>query len=260
MASGDGPISDRTIVAVLRPFVRATRPVLAGLRKADPFGLRSRALRGDQGADGEDRRLRDKVLDALASVQVPGTAAWAGMDVRARCRWWVRRVGRFTSLVAAVPGLGGVVTRYLPVSKTLGAAAQGLVLVAIAGEHGVHDEGEVVALLAAVMFRRRLDPHRAMSAADDAAADARAAELTGELAEPGKRLTLGRVVGAMWRLGRALFALEGELDKRPHGRFYHEWFSLLPVVGVAGKYFGEWSGLKRAARKAERLLAARPRS
>jgi hypothetical protein len=257
--AGDGPISDRAIVAVLCPFVRATRPVLAGLRKADAFGLRSRALRGDQGTDGDERRMRDKVLDGLASVKVPGTAAWAALDVRARSRWWVRRVGRVTSLVAAVPGLGGVWTRHLPVGKTLGAAAQGLVLVAIAAEYGVHEEGEVVALLGAVLFGRRLDPHRAMSPDDDAAADARAAELTGELAEPGKGLTLARVGGAMWRLGRALFALEGELDKRPHGRFYHEAIALLPVVGVAGRYFGEWSGLKRAARKADRWIAAQAR-
>ena len=47
------------------------------------------------------------------------------MDVQERTRWWVRRVGRFTTLVAAVPGFGGALVSRLPVAKTLGAAGQG---------------------------------------------------------------------------------------------------------------------------------------
>ncbi|WP_219412916.1 hypothetical protein [Pseudonocardia nigra] len=264
-------IPDRVIVAILRPFVRATRPVLDGLRDADPFGLRSRvadeaaqneagqneagqneAAQDDVG-EGAERGLRDKVLDALAAVEVPGTAAWAAMDVPARSRWWVRRVGRFTTLLAAVPGLGGALANRLPVSKVVGAAGQGLLLVAIAGEHGVRDEGELVGLLGAVLFRRDLTV-AGPSAADDAAADARAAELTGDLAEPDSRPTLARVGRAVWRLGRALLAVEDELDKRPHGNLLHEGLGMLPVVGAVGKYLGEWSGLKRAAREAEKRL------
>ena len=59
---------------------------------------------------------------------------------------------------------------------------------------------------------------------------------------------------AVWRLGRALFAVEDELDKRPHGNFLHEGLGMLPVVGAVGKYLGEWSGLKRAAKLAEEWL------
>jgi hypothetical protein len=246
-------IPDRAIVAVLRPFVRATRPVLDGLRESDPFGLRSRAASHEDGP-AEERGLRDKVLDALAAVEVPGTAAWAAMDVPARTHWWVRRVGRFTTLIAAVPGLGGALANRLPVSKAVGAAGQGLLLVAIAGEHGVRDEDELVNLLGAVLFRREL----AVSAAtgpENAAADARAAELTGDLATPSTTPTLGRVARAVWRLGRALFAVEDELDKRPHGNFLHEGLGMLPVVGAVGKYLGEWSGLKKAARETEKRLA-----
>jgi hypothetical protein len=245
-------IPDRVIVAVLRPFVRATRPVLDGLREADPFGLRTRATtHGDVPA--EERGLRDKVLDALAAVEVPGTAAWAAMDVPARTRWWVRRVGRFTTLIAAVPGLGGALANRLPVSKAVGAAGQGMLLVAIAGEHGVRDENELVNLLGAILFRREL----AVSAAtgtENAAADARAAELTGDLAKPSTTPTLTRVARAVWRLGRALFAVEDELDKRPHGNVLHEGLGMIPVVGAVGKYLGEWSGLKKAAREAEARL------
>lgn len=246
--ASDGAISDGAVIAVLRPFVRATRPVLDALRESDPFGLRSRVAAGDT-----DRDLRDRVLDALAAVEVPGTAAWAAMDVPARSRWWVQRVGRFTTLLAAVPGLGGVLTSRLPVSQTLGAAGQGLLLVAIAGEHGVREEEELVGLLAAVLFRRELVV-RGPDRAADAVAEERAAELTGDLTEPERTPTLSRVAGAMWRLGRALLAVEDELDKRPHGNGVHRFLGMLPVVGALGKYLGEWSGLKQAARLAEERL------
>lgn len=249
-------ITDGAVVAVLRPFVRATRPLLDGLRETDPFGLRARVA--DVPADGagsgsgdDERGLREKVLDFLASVEVPGTAAWASMRPAERSRWWVRRVGRFTTVIAAVPGIGGVVANRLPVSAALGAAGQGLLLVAIAGEHGVHEEDRLVGLLGRVMFRRELVVE-APTAAADAAADARAAELTGGLSD--SRPTLQRVGSVVWRLGRALWSVEGELDKRPHGNWFHSALGNLPVVGAVGKYLGEWSGLQRAAREAEELL------
>ena len=242
-------ISDAAIVTVLRPFVRATRPVLDGLRESDPFGLRARVA----APEGVERTLGARILDALAAVEVPGTAAWAAMDVTARSRWWVRRVGRFTTLLAAVPGIGGALANRLPVSKALGAAGQGMLLVAIAGEHGVHDEDELVGLLGAVLFRRELTV-KAPDAVADAVADAHAAELTGDLAKADGPPVIVRVGRAVWRLGRALFSLESELDKRPHGNFLHEGLGMLPVVGAVGKYLGEWSGLKRAAREAEKRL------
>ncbi|WP_308252439.1 hypothetical protein [Pseudonocardia sp. KRD291] len=257
-----GPISDDAIVTILRPFVRATRPVLDGLRETDPFGLRSRvgpdAVAGTE-VEPEERTLSDKILDALASVQVPGTSAWAAMDVEQREHWWVYRVGRFTTLIAAIPGLGGALARTLPVSAAVGAAGQGLLLVAVAGEHGVREERQLVSLLASVLFRRDIAPVENLSAEDDAAADAKAAELTGDLHGGGRGAgtTLRRVGSAVWRLGRALWSVEDELDKRPHGRFYHEWLGLLPVVGVLGKYLGEWSGLKRSARAGRLWLTRR---
>jgi hypothetical protein len=254
-----GPISDANMAAVLRPFVRATRPLLGALSDADPFGLQARArAQTDPATSADDRRLRDKVLDRLAESRLPGTAAWAGMDMEERSRWWVRRVGRLTSLVAAVPGFGGVITSRLPITMALGAVAEGLVLCAIADEHGVHDEAEVVALLGAVLFHRDLSPtpRAALTEATDAEVDARAAELTGDLRQE-RTPTLQRVAGALWRMGRALVAVEGELEKRPHGGRISRWVSMLPVVGVAGKYLGEWSGLKKAAREGERWIHAR---
>ena len=175
-----------------------------------------------------------------------------------RSRWWVRRVGRLTSLVAAVPGFGGVFTSRLPVSTALGAVAQGLVLCAIADEHDLHDEAEVVALLGAVLFRRDLSPppRSALGEGTNAEVDARAAELTGGL-EQERTPTLQRIAGAVWRMGRALVAVEGELGKRPRGGRISRWLSLLPVIGVAGKYIGEWSGLKKAAKAGEAWIHSR---
>ncbi len=242
-------IPDGAVETVLRVFVRATRPVLDGLREVDPFGLRTRVP-----STGEHRSIGTRLLDLLATVEVPGTPAWAAMDVTGRSRWWVRRVGRFTTLLAAVPGIGGALANRFPVSKALGAAGQGLLLVAIAGEHGVHDEGEIVALLGTVLFRRHLAV-ATPDAATDAAATAKAKELTGDLhgeAKPG----LQRLAAAVWRLGRALFAFEGELDRRPHGNAVQRFLGELPLVGVLGKYLGEWSGLKKAAKQAEALLPA----
>ena len=254
-----GPISDSDVAAVLRPFVRATRPLLGALSDSDAFGLQARASRAaDHAAPRVDRKLRERLVDRLASTHAPGTAAWAQMDMHARSQWWVRRVGRLTSLVAAVPGFGGAITSKLPVTSVLGAAAQGLVLCALADEHDMHDEVDVVALLGAVMFRRDLcPPARAeLSPASDAAVDARAAELTGDLKQE-RAPTLQRVAGAVWRMGRALLAVEGELGKRPHGGRISRWLSLLPVVGVAGKYIGEWAGLQKAAKAGEQWIHAR---
>lgn len=243
-------ISDRALVGVLRAFVRAARPVLDALREADPFGLRARVPHAS--GDGPVAR----VLDALSTMEVPGTAAWAAMDVPQRSRWWVRRVGRFTTLLAAVPGIGGALAKRLPVSSVLGAAGQGLLLVAIAGEHGVRDEGSLVRLLAAVLFRREIAVPEPDALAD-AAARRQAAELTGELAEPGRRLTPARVGSGVWRLGKALLAVEGELDRRPHGNVFQRAVGQLPLVGAVGTYWAEWSGLKRAAAAAEARLTAR---
>ena len=105
---GGGPISDSDVAAVLRPFVRATRPLLGALSDSDAFGLQARAMRAaDSAAPRVDRKVRERLVDRLASTHAPGTAAWAQMDMHARSQWWVRRVGRLTSLVAAVPGFGG---------------------------------------------------------------------------------------------------------------------------------------------------------
>lgn len=262
------PITDRHVVAVLRPFVRATTPMLAALRDSDPLGLVRKVLPDGRSAGSDEtdgdvahlRRLRHKVLDGLENMRVPGTAAWSRMTATDRDDWWVNRVGRFTVLLAALPGLAGAIADRVPVQDTLALAGQGLLLCAIAGEHGVTDPADRVRLLAAVLFDRDIDPALAGKPADTAAEEREAAELTAELSKSSARhgrVTLRAAGRTMWRFGRTLWALGDELDKRPQGRFYHRMLGVLPVVGMAGDYLGERSALKRAAKAGKKWLAAR---
>ena len=254
------PISDKAVVATLRPFVRASAPMLTALRASDPLGL-ARKLLPDAPADDEDgdldRGFLRKLAERLETVKLPGTKRWADMTVDERTDWWVNRLGRFTALLAAVPGIGGALADRLPVQDALGAAGQGLLLCAIAIEHGVTDRADQVRLLAAVLFEREVD--RDLAAAKHDGEDAKTAELTEELDESRQRhgkVTVKAAGRTLWRFGRALWAVSDELGKRPHGRFYHQALGALPVVGMAGDYLGERSGLKRAAKAATKWLAA----
>ncbi|WP_019819266.1 hypothetical protein [Saccharomonospora saliphila] len=259
------PISDRQVVRALRPFVRATAPLVDALREAEPFA--AGAGESNSTGDGEvASSVRARLVTGLRSVRVPGTPAWSRMDAADRTDWWVNRVGRFTALLTAVPGLGGVLADRLPVQDTIGVATQGLLLCAVAGEHGVTDVGERVRLVAWVLFERDLDPELAAGrdAGHDAAAeDRRTEELTEDLAaarRAGER-RVGLKPGArtVWRLGRSLLAITGELEKRPSGRVHHQALGALPVVGMVGNYFGERAALRTVAEGARTWLARRDR-
>jgi hypothetical protein len=268
-------IPDEHVVRVLRPFVAATGPVLRGLRDADPFRLgrlaRRRALELQEGGDRTERlpapttrvgRLRRvlgsaraRVLDRLATSRLPGTPRWQAMSPDERDDWWVSRVGRFTSAVASVPGIGGALARRLPVSDILGLGAQGLVICAIAGDHGLDGRDEQVRLLAAVLFGRDVDPVRH---GDPHGADVEreAGELRGSVgAEHEERGRLSALAHALWRMGRTLWSLQQELDRRPQGRTFWRVLANVPVVGALASYRSERSGLKRAARAAGQWVA-----
>lgn len=249
-------ISDRQVVAVLRPFVAATAPVLDALRESDPLGLRAKAAaaaaRGEAVAELREVEppLRKRLLKGLRSVQVPGTAAWQAMDSEQRTSWWINRVGRATSLVTAIPGLGGALADRLPVQNAVGAASHGLLLCAIAGEHGVTDKADRVRLLAWVLFGRTVD--QALAAGEHPEEQARADELTEEL--DGK-LSVKSFARTLWKLGRSLLAITGELEKRPRGRIVYRIVGMLPVVGMFADYLAERSVLKKIVKRAHKWLA-----
>jgi hypothetical protein len=274
--AGMAHVSDQYMISVLRPFVAATGPVLSGLRDADPFRLgrlaRRRAIALENAPEDPApeppartrvqkvrrgvRKLRHRGLDRLATSRLPGTPRWSVMSPEERDDWWVGRVGRFTSAVASIPGIGGALARRLPVSDILGLAAQGLVVCAIAGEHGMTTRDDQVRLLGTVLFRRDLrpgeygDPH-----AEGVERDAR--EMTGELSTTADHRDgkLGALARAVWRMGRSLFALHEELDRRPQGRWWWRTLANVPVFGALASYKSERSGLKRAARRAAALAS-----
>jgi len=181
------------------------------------------------------------------NAMVPRLAAvrWLGpgrtsVDAEERSAWWINRTGRLTALAASVTGLAGALGDRLPVQDALGAAGQGLLLCAMAHEHGVHDVDTRVRLLAAVLFDREVDPTAGTN--------------TPPVDTPTRHLGLKPTAKWLWRQGRLLLAVSDELEKRPHGRFYHRVLGMLPIVGMAGDYLGERAALKRAARAGERWL------
>ncbi|WP_086852790.1 hypothetical protein [Amycolatopsis kentuckyensis] len=246
-------ISDGQLVAVLRPFVRACGPVLDSLRDADPFGLQARA---SEDLAGVESGLKAKLVNGVTSMKVPGTDAWARMSGHDRSSWWMNCVGRFAALLTALPGLGGALADRAPVQDTVGAAAQGLLLCAIAGEYGVTDVGTRVRLIAWVLFGR--DVPAGLAAGHDEAAEAgAAARLTEDLAASERKhgkATVGAAAGTLWRLGRSLRELTEELEKRPRGRLLQRAIGKVPVVGVAGNYLSERSGLREAWQRAHGWL------
>ncbi|MGW0890575.1 hypothetical protein [Saccharopolyspora sp. NPDC002578] len=332
-------LTDERVAVVLRPFVRATTPLLDVLRQSDPFRLRGRfedtaaevqaegaapageATTGDDqpqrssphdagaadgpgegagsaeragagdsagaadgagttaggagvadGADADGGRagtehepdkgpgLLQKMLRQLDGMRLPGSSTWDAMGVDERCDWWAQRVGRLVAVVAGLPRFGGALTSRLPIRNALGLAGQGLVLSAIAAEHGVTDHPTRVRLIAKVLLDRDLAEDVASGARGGAQAeeDAKTAELTEELdaAERSGGSRLKAVVRTVWRMARALWEIDSELDKRPQGRFYHEWLGNVPIVGVVGGYLGERSALRRIGKLGAKWLRA----
>ena len=180
------------------------------------------------------------MIPRLAQVPWLGPAR-GNADVEQRADWWISRTGRLTALAASVTGLAGALGDRLPIQDALGAAGQGLLLCAIAHEHGVTDVDTKVRLLAAILFDRDVDPGAGKDAPQPAA-------------PPARRLGLQPTAKWLWRQGRLLLAVSDELGKRPHGRFYHQVLGMFPIVGMAGDYLGERSALKRAARAGEHWL------
>jgi hypothetical protein len=206
------PITDEHVASVMRAFVRSS----------------------------------SAMLPRMAEARWLGPPRNTGMNAEDCSAWWIRRVGKLTSLAASVPGLLGALGDRLPLQDILGATGQGLLLCAIAGEHGVHDQSVRVRLLAAVLFGRDLDPAAGTTTPASA-----------PVPPPNRRLAVKPAAKWLWRQGKLLLAVRDELEKRPHGRVYHRALGMLPVVGMAGDYLGERSALKRSARAADRWLHTR---
>ena len=258
-------ITDAHVVSVLKIVVRGSGPVLDALTHTDPFNLKGRTHDERERLTEDEKRslnLKDKVVrkavDSYYDAEFPGTAAWDRMSVEERADWWVGRTGRFTTLVASVPGLAGAVSDRFPVQATLGSASQVLVLCAVARERGVTDQVEQVRLLAHVLTHRDVARELVEHTEERSESELQADGVPAEEEERRKRSAVVRAAKAVWRYGKVMRSILGELDKRPQGRWYHRLVGYLPVVGAGADYLGERSALKRAVKAGETWIRKHP--
>ncbi|WP_448613170.1 hypothetical protein [Modestobacter sp. URMC 112] len=167
-----------------------------------------------------------------------------------RARWWAEQVSRVAAGVSAAPRFAGKLADLLPLQNTVGSAVQAVVVLGVAGEHGVTDPAQRVSLLARVLLERDLPADRVQPLLQ---------RTRGSYAEEafGAREERRGVRGnarTLWRVARLLGRIDDALDERPKGRLHHRALSNLPVVGVLGGYAAEREGLRRAAARAEAVL------
>ncbi|KAA0022606.1 hypothetical protein [Antrihabitans cavernicola] len=249
------PLGDQEVVDVLTRVVGIIDPVLEVLSSTDPLGIKGRTK-----DDAPAGSLADRGLDAVAwafnAADVPGTKAWDEKSVDERCEWWVRRVGALNNLVVAFPNVLGPLAQRLPLQKMLGFGNQAIVLIATARERGVTDRHDQVRLLAQVLCQRTIP--------DDVTPGPNAAAPQGEapvtLKGSGDQeqnswapLALART---LWRLAHTMRGLSGELERRPKPTKIFRYLGMIPVVGVAAGYVGEFTALSHAAEAGRKWLEA----
>jgi hypothetical protein len=167
-----------------------------------------------------------------------------------RAAWWADSVSRLAAGVSAAPRLAGKLADLLPLQNTVGSAVQALVVLGVAGEHGVLDPAGRISLLARVLLDRDLPAERVRRLltrdrgvyVDEALGDDRSG--------------VDGVARSLWRAARLLGRVDDALDSRPKGKLRHRALAQLPLVGVVGGYAAEREGLRRAARRADEVLSA----
>ena len=187
-------------------------------------------------------------VDRLLSPGVARLGRPPALPQANRDHWWAERVSTVAAGVAAAPRFLGRLADLLPLQNTVGTAVQSLVVLGVAGEHGVEDPAERVSLLARVLLRRELSPEDVRPLLSHAKGTSR----EDALGAAGRRGPLR----TLWRASRILGRIDDALDVRPKGRLHHRALANLPVVGVFGGYAAEKEGLRRAAGRTAALLAS----
>ncbi|NIZ92817.1 hypothetical protein [Kineococcus rubinsiae] len=207
------------------------------------------------------RRAADAVRDRALGKTRPGSREWAAQPLQRRVDWWVTRIGISAGLAAAAPRFAGALSDRVPLQAALGASAAGLAVCATAREHGRTAPADWVPLLAEVLFERKLPRAADAVPADGEAArrleasDEDGAAAADDSADDGGRLAgAQRAARTVWRLARALLGVTALLDERPRGGFLPRVIGKLPVVGVAGGWLDERSGIRKASRETAALL------
>jgi hypothetical protein len=193
-------------------------------------------------------------VDRLTAPLVRRLGRPPALPAAERVEWWADQVSRVVAGVSAAPRFAGKLADLLPLQNTVGTAVQSVVVLGVAGEHGVKDPAERISLLTRVLLRRDLTPEQVEPLLQKERGTYREEAL-------GAREERGGVWGnirTLWRVAGLLGRIDDALDNRPKGKRRHRLLSNLPVVGVAGGYLAEREGLRRAAAEAASMLEDRP--
>ncbi|MGR7028014.1 hypothetical protein [Geodermatophilus sp. URMC 62] len=167
-----------------------------------------------------------------------------------RDAWWADRASRVAAVASGLPRLVGRLADVLPLQNTVGTAVQSLVVLGVAGEHGVTDPAERVSLLARVLLARDLPAERVRPLLERV----RGTYTEAALGARDERAGLGGAARTVWRAARLLGRIDEALDARPKGRLGARALANLPLVGVLGGYAAEREALRKAARRTTELL------
>jgi hypothetical protein len=170
-----------------------------------------------------------------------------------RDQWWADQVSRVAAGVSAAPRFAGKLADLLPLQNTVGTAVQSVVVLGVAGEHGVTEPAERVSLLARVLLDRDLPA----ATVEPLLARSKGTYRDAAFGAADDRRGVAGVARTVWRVARLLGRIDDSLDARPKGKWRHRALSNLPVVGVVGGYAAEREGLRRAAAKAAAVLDRR---
>lgn len=192
-------------------------------------------------------------VDRLASPLAARLGRPPALPQPERDQWWADQVSRVAAGVSAAPRFAGKVADLLPLQNTVGTAVQAVVVLGVAGEHGVREPAERVSLLARVLLARDLPP----SAVEPLLARSRGTYREEAFGAAEARSGLAGAARTVWRVARLLGRIDESLDARPKGKWRHRALSNLPVVGVVGGYAAEREGLRRAAARAAAVLDGR---
>ncbi|MGY1772796.1 hypothetical protein [Blastococcus sp. SYSU D00813] len=194
-------------------------------------------------------------VDRLTAPLVRRLGRPPALSQAERDQWWADRVSRYAAGVSAAPRFAGKLADLLPLQNTVGAAAQAVVVLGVAGEYGVEDPADRVSLLARVLLDRDLPADRVRPLLERT----RGTYTEAALGARDERAGLRGAGRTLWRAARLLGRIDDALDARPKGRLGARALSNLPVVGVLGGYAAEREALRRAAGRAAALAAGRAR-
>ncbi|MGX5654471.1 hypothetical protein ACWKWC_06835 [Geodermatophilus nigrescens] len=194
-------------------------------------------------------------LDRLTAPLVTRLGRPPQLPAAERDDWWADRASRVAAAASGLPGVAGRLAGVLPLQNTVGTAVQSLVVLGVAGEHGVTDPAERVSLLSRVLLARDLPADRVRPLLERV----RGAYTETAFGAREERVGLSGAARTVWRAARLLGRIDEALDARPKGRLGARALANLPVVGVLGGYAAEREALRKAARMTADLLGpARP--